>query len=71
MNALPRSRVTKPAIGDNERVQGRRRSALSRTHLRAALSRQDCTFCNLLGTSLLTTYLDMPHGEHCHYPLRI
>jgi hypothetical protein len=66
MNALSRSHVTMPAVGDNERVISRRRSALSITHLRAALSRRDWTFCNMLGTSLLTTYLAMPRVEH-HY----
>jgi hypothetical protein len=64
MNTLPRARVTEPTVGDNERVLSRRRSALSRTHLRAALSRRDWTFCNMLGTSLLNTYLAMPRVEH-------
>jgi hypothetical protein len=58
------TRVTKLAVGGNERVRSRRRSALSRIHLRAAQSRRDWTFCDLLGTSLLTTYLAMPRVEH-------
>jgi hypothetical protein len=64
MKALPHSRVTKLVVGEMERVLSRWRSALPRTHLRAALGRRDWMFCNSLGTSLLTTDIAMPRVEH-------